>query len=241
MELSGIRSQRAYSPELFLCKGLEHLQIFRLKEAPGTNPLWLPKDPRELPQTFRHMRAQWGDNGSAPASWLSPDTVFASTSLLPGESGGLPSMGSHRVGHDWSNLAAAAAAPRGSSTWQIYSLKTLLLLSSPLLKSHALWLSHFSCVPNYNENSLAVEVLSHFFIVLPALALVLAHGKFFLESTFKAVPLITSSLHAKVREKRVRNSEKRKVRWWGKAKSRRLKKQKIEPRQVLPGGYVSLK
>jgi len=29
-----------------------------------------------------------------------------------GEPGGLPSMGSHRVGHDWSNLAAAAAAVR---------------------------------------------------------------------------------------------------------------------------------
>ena len=27
-----------------------------------------------------------------------------------GDPGGLPSMGSHRVGHDWSNLAAAAAA-----------------------------------------------------------------------------------------------------------------------------------
>ena len=26
------------------------------------------------------------------------------------EPGGLQSMGSHRVGHDWSNLAAAAAA-----------------------------------------------------------------------------------------------------------------------------------
>ena len=26
----------------------------------------------------------------------------------PGEPGGLPSMGSHRVGHDWSDLAAAA-------------------------------------------------------------------------------------------------------------------------------------
>ena len=26
-----------------------------------------------------------------------------------GEPGGLPSMGSHRVRHDWSNLAAAAA------------------------------------------------------------------------------------------------------------------------------------
>ena len=27
-----------------------------------------------------------------------------------GKPGGLPSMGSHRVGHDWSDLAAAAAA-----------------------------------------------------------------------------------------------------------------------------------
>ena len=33
---------------------------------------------------------------------------------IPGtrEPGGLPSMGSHRVGHDWSDLAAAAAAAR---------------------------------------------------------------------------------------------------------------------------------
>ena len=47
---------------------------------------------------------------------------------IPGtaESGGLPSMGSHRVGHDWSDLAAAAAAagvfPGGASgkesAWQ---------------------------------------------------------------------------------------------------------------------------
>ena len=32
-----------------------------------------------------------------------------------GEPGGLPSMGSHRVGHDWSDLAAAAAAAEGNS------------------------------------------------------------------------------------------------------------------------------
>ena len=32
-----------------------------------------------------------------------------------GEPGGLPSMGSHRVGHDWSDLAAAAAAAAGHS------------------------------------------------------------------------------------------------------------------------------
>ena len=31
--------------------------------------------------------------------------------LRDGEPGGLPSMGSHRVGHDWSDLAAAAAIP----------------------------------------------------------------------------------------------------------------------------------
>jgi len=38
---------------------------------------------------------------SQKISWRTPGT---------GEPGRLPSMGSHRVGHDWSNLAAAAAA-----------------------------------------------------------------------------------------------------------------------------------
>ena len=37
---------------------------------------------------------------SSVLAWRIPGT---------GESGGLPSMGSHRVGHDWSDLAAAAA------------------------------------------------------------------------------------------------------------------------------------
>ena len=31
-----------------------------------------------------------------------------------GEPGGLPSLGSHRVGHDWNDLAAAAAGFRES-------------------------------------------------------------------------------------------------------------------------------
>ena len=38
---------------------------------------------------------------SSVLAWRIPGT---------GEPGGLPSMGSHRVGHDWSNLAVAAAA-----------------------------------------------------------------------------------------------------------------------------------
>ena len=38
---------------------------------------------------------------SSVLAWRIPGT---------GEPGGLPSMGSHRVRHDWSDLAAAAAA-----------------------------------------------------------------------------------------------------------------------------------
>ena len=37
-------------------------------------------------------------------------TVLAWRIPGTGEPGGLPSMGSHRVGHDWSSLAAAAEA-----------------------------------------------------------------------------------------------------------------------------------
>ena len=38
-----------------------------------------------------------------------PSSVLAWRIPGTGEPGGLPSMGSHRVGHDWSDLAAAAA------------------------------------------------------------------------------------------------------------------------------------
>ena len=39
-----------------------------------------------------------------------------------GEPGGLPSMGSHRVGHDWSDLAAVAAAYiRSHSVYSVFS------------------------------------------------------------------------------------------------------------------------
>ena len=41
-----------------------------------------------------------------------------------GEPGGLPSMGSHRVGHDWSDLAAAAAAASNLENW-IFTLTIL--------------------------------------------------------------------------------------------------------------------
>ena len=55
---------------------------------------------------------------SSVLAWRLPGT---------GEPGGLPSMGSHRVGHDWNDLAAAAAAAAG------------------LLDRSLLWNSHDSC------------------------------------------------------------------------------------------------
>ena len=47
---------------------------------------------------------------SSVLAWRIPGT---------GESGGLPSMGSHRIGHDWSDLAAAAAASMMGGHWNI--------------------------------------------------------------------------------------------------------------------------
>ena len=49
---------------------------------------------------FHALEKEMATHSSVP-SWRIPGTV---------EPGGLPSMGSHRVGHDWSDLAAAAAA-----------------------------------------------------------------------------------------------------------------------------------
>jgi len=66
---------------------------------------------------------------SSVLAWRIPGT---------GEPGGLPSMGSHRVGHDWSDLAAAAALPENRWLnfrrprfiwWQIMNIKHSLTVS----------------------------------------------------------------------------------------------------------------
>ena len=53
-----------------------------------------------------------------------------------GEPGGLPSMESHRVGHDWSNLTAAAKSEllREKTQLNRVFLKSLSLCLSPLLQ-----------------------------------------------------------------------------------------------------------
>ena len=49
---------------------------------------------------------------SSVLAWRIPGT---------GEPGGRPSMGLHRVGHDWSDLAAAAAALNYWSQWNVHT------------------------------------------------------------------------------------------------------------------------
>ena len=68
---------------------------------------------------------------SSVLAWRIPGT---------GKLGGLPSMGSHRVGHNWSDLAAAAAADvgnliSGSSAFPKSSLYNWKFLVHILLKS----------------------------------------------------------------------------------------------------------
>ena len=66
---------------------------------------------------------------SSVLAWRIPGT---------GEPGGLPSMGSHRVGHDWSDLTAAAAVPL------VFAL--CLCLPFPFSRCYHLWRlfpSHF--------------------------------------------------------------------------------------------------
>ena len=59
---------------------------------------------------FHALEKEMATHSSIPA-WRIPGT---------GEPGGLPSMGSHRVGHDWIDLAAAAAGWVNGCGWNKY-------------------------------------------------------------------------------------------------------------------------
>ena len=60
-----------------------------------------------------------------------------------GEPGGLPSMGSHRVGHDWSALAAAAAAATWNNCSNCVEKNQLFYIDEwPLLKAQSQSLKH---------------------------------------------------------------------------------------------------
>ena len=89
----------------------------REERSQGIYPSVLPKPSRSLAVDVLYQ------THSSVLAWRIPGT---------GEPGGLPSMGSHRVGHDCSDLATAAAVP-----YQKLQLLLLLSLSLPWLQLSA--------------------------------------------------------------------------------------------------------
>ena len=90
-----------------------------------------------------------------------------------GEPGGLPSMGSHRVRHDWSNLAAAAA------------LHYSLLTDSFFISSRSLL--NISCIFSFLVSSLFIYnsiLFSRFWIILTIIILNSLSGRLSVSSSF---------------------------------------------------------
>ena len=61
-----------------------------------------------------------------------------------GEPGGLPSMGSHRVGHDWSDLAAAAEVARNH--WYSLVCRCISPISAFVLTQHYFCMNQYFSV-----------------------------------------------------------------------------------------------
>ena len=74
---------------------------------------------------------------SSVLAWRIPGT---------GEPGGLPSMGLHRVGHDWSDLVAAAAAGTYQDWW---SVKKKNILPGLHVTLGLCWISLFSSLVDF--------------------------------------------------------------------------------------------
>ena len=97
---AAIRQRRQWQPTPVLLPGKSHGQ----RSLVGCSP-WGPKEldmPEQLHFHFSLSYIGEGNGNPLPCSCLE--------NPRDAEPGRLPSMGSHRVGHDWSDLAAAAAA-----------------------------------------------------------------------------------------------------------------------------------
>ena len=116
---------------------------------------WTPLSDFAFTFHFHALEKEMATHSSVLA-WRIPGT---------GEPGGLPSMGSHRVGHDWSDLAAAAAIQLLRSSfalswtpilWKSFQLclqrihhsYSFLIVSTPtgILLAQATIISHYHTV-----------------------------------------------------------------------------------------------
>ena len=92
-------------------------------------------------------------NHASVLAWRIPGT---------GEPGGLPSLGSHRVGHNWGNLAAAAGGvcqPRWQISWELIGLEWL--------HSEACWLDSRQLGQWGDPGSLSLITLHTSFCLFP--------------------------------------------------------------------------
>ena len=88
--------------------------------------LWFPPQSLSTAPYWQHLTKGHQSKGT-PKCDLQRPSILAWR--IPGieEPSGLPSMGSHRVGHDWSNLAAAAASASQMSVWKEKWIRVELL------------------------------------------------------------------------------------------------------------------
>ena len=101
------QQRRQWHPTPVLSPGKSHGQ----RSLVGCSP-WVAKSRTHLSNStftfhFHALEKEMATHSSVLA-WRIPGT---------GEPGGLPAMGAHRVGHDWRDLAAAAASNGGSQPW----------------------------------------------------------------------------------------------------------------------------
>ena len=118
-----------------------HCIPIRMRKREGRTCSFLLKtSPSTLSMTFHlHALEKEMATHSSVLAWRVPGTA---------EPGGLPSMGSHRVGHDWSDLAVAAAVAI-SSTFNYFKEKLGKSILSQLSYTPGikrLCLTH--CIPN---------------------------------------------------------------------------------------------
>ena len=103
----GMSWRRQWHPTAVLLPGKSHGRRSLLAAVHGVMKSWTQLSDFTFTFHFHALKKEMATHSSVLA-WRIPGT---------GKPGGLPSMGLHRVGHDWSDLAAAAAAREWVDNW----------------------------------------------------------------------------------------------------------------------------
>ena len=117
---------------------------------------------------------------SSVLAWRIPGTA---------EPGGLPSMGSHRVRHDWRDLTAAAAA--ALSVW--FGAGYLTAVTFNFLLFSEVFLVHSYVSFNLSNLSLSINIHAEISLIFPSLYIFLNRLLLLLLSRFSHVQLCVTS------------------------------------------------